>query len=75
MENQTWTKRDVNRLQAAGMKFLFCIKKQTRKTEIWNKDVRQDLRVEKLQEKFAKVRIQWYGHVLYVDDSWVPMKA
>jgi len=34
-----------------------------------DKGMRQDLKVEILQEKMVKLRIWWYGHVLLMDDK------
>jgi hypothetical protein len=44
----------------AEMKFLLSTKKQTWRDKIRNQDIKQDLKVETLQEMLMKLRIRWY---------------
>jgi hypothetical protein len=52
-----WTEKDDSKLQVAEMKFLWTIKKRAHTL---------------LNFIFilVKLRIEWYGHVLYTDDKW-----
>jgi hypothetical protein len=36
---------------------------------IQNQDIRQNMKVEITKEKLVTLEIQWYGHVLHMDEN------
>jgi hypothetical protein len=55
-------KRNVIRFQEAEIKFVWRIKKQTKRDE--NQDIWKDMNVETLENTSVKLRVWWCGHKL-----------
>ena len=71
--SETWTmiKKDKSRIQAAEMRFLRSIVQKTRKDRIRNKEMRNRLKIEKLQGVLDGNRIRWFGHVMSLEVATV----
>ena len=72
--SETWTliKKDKSRIQAAEMRFLRSIVQKTRQDKIRNEEMRNRLKIEKLQDILDGNRIRWFGHVMRMQDTRLP---
>jgi len=57
------------------MKFVWNVKKQTKRNIIQNHDVRKNLEVRTSKEKLIKLSIFCYGHVLHINDISILLRA
>uniref|UniRef100_A0A8D8UV89 Endonuclease-reverse transcriptase n=1 Tax=Cacopsylla melanoneura TaxID=428564 RepID=A0A8D8UV89_9HEMI len=74
--SETWTmrKKDINRMQAAEMKFLRSIAGKTRRDRVRNTDIRRTLKIECLEETMRNRRLRWFGHMKRMSSERLPRK-
>jgi hypothetical protein len=75
--SETWTttKRDVNRLEAAEMRFLRRVKGYTRLDIIRSEVIRKDLEISGIQDVRSKYKQNWINHLRRMDDTRLPKRA
>jgi hypothetical protein len=62
-ETRTTVKRDVNRLEAAEMRFLRSVKGYTRLDKIRSEVIRKDLEISGMQDVRSKYKQNWINHL------------
>jgi hypothetical protein len=72
--SETWvtTKRDMNRLEAAEMRFLRSVTGYTRLDKIRNEDIRQELKISGIQDVRLKYKRNWLNHLDRMDNTRLP---
>ena len=58
-----------SRIQAAEMKYLRGIKGITRRDVVRNEVMRQQLKVESILKKIHKQQLEWFGHLMRMNNS------
>jgi hypothetical protein len=71
----TTTKRDVNRLEAAEMRFLRSVKGYTRLDKIRSEAIRKDLEISGIQDVRSKYKEKWINHLRRMDNIRLPNHA
>jgi hypothetical protein len=63
--SECWTmiKKDMQKIQAAEMRFLRSVKGRTRLDKIKNKDIRKELGVFSINARIRRYRQDWLEHV------------
>ena len=75
--SETWvtTKRDVTRLEAAEMRFLWSIKGYTRLDKTRSEVIRKELEISGIQDVRAKYKQNWIKHLERMDNTRLPKHA
>ena len=75
--SETWvtTKRDVTRLEASEMRFLWSIKGYTRLDKIRREIIRKELEISRIQDVRAKYKQNWINHLERMDSTIPPKHA
>ena len=74
LETVAITKKQVEKMEVAGMKMLSFAMGVTRKDKIRNEHIRSTVKVERLGMKMREGRLRWYGHVMRRDQEYVGRK-
>jgi hypothetical protein len=74
---ETWTatKRDVDHLEAAEMRFLRSVKGYTRLDKIRSEVIRKGLEISGIQDVRSKYKQNWINHLRRIDDTRLPKHA
>jgi hypothetical protein len=68
----TGTKTEESKIQAAKMTFLTAIMGKTKKDRIRNAHIREELRMEDVQNQIEGNRLRWFRHVKRMDKHGTP---
>jgi hypothetical protein len=63
VEIWTSTKREESKIQAIEMKFLRLIMGKTKRKRIRNANIREELRMEDIQNQIERNRLRWFRYV------------
>ena len=74
LETVAVTKKQVEKMKAAGMKMLRFAMGVTRKDKIINEHIRGTVKVEQLGMKMREGRLRWYKYVMRKDQEYVGRK-
>ena len=74
-ETWTLTKRQENRIQASEMKFLRSMLGKTRMDKVRNENVRNEIGVEKHNDRMEKNKLRWFGHVKRMEEGRIPKRT
>ncbi|XP_039281346.1 uncharacterized protein LOC120350716 [Nilaparvata lugens] len=76
-ESESWVvgRKEISRIQAAEMRFLRSVKGCTRLDLLRNEDIREELKVEPLNEEIKKYRNRWKAHIDRMPTGRIPVKA
>ena len=74
LETVAVTKKQVEKMKAAGMKMLRFAMGVTRKDKIINEHIRGTVKVEQLGMKMREGRLRWYRYVMRRDQEYVGKK-
>jgi hypothetical protein len=71
-----WTtkKKQETKIENAEMKFLRCVAGYTRKDQVRNTKIREELNIFNLNSKILKSRSQWKYHMQQLEDKWILKK-
>ena len=63
METMAVTKRQVGKMEVAGLKMVRWALGETRKDKIRNEYLRGTAKIARLGDKLRNAKLRWYGHV------------
>ena len=75
--SETWAMKRVHekKVNVAEMRMLRWMSDVTRKDKIRNDRIRGTVKVAQLSSKMQEKRLNWYGHVMRKDESYVGKRA
>ena len=73
-ETWTMTKNFISKVNSAEMKVLRIIKGVTRKDKIRNTKIREELKIEPVEEIISRNSLRWYGHIKRMEEDRYPLK-
>jgi hypothetical protein len=74
METLTCTKRKDSKIKAVEMKFLMAIIGKSKRDRIRTAHIREQLRMEDIQNQIEGNRLRWFGHAKRIDEHRIPKR-
>ena len=68
-------KKLISKVNSAEMKVLRIIKRVTSKDKIRNRKIREELKIEPVEEIISKNSLSWYRHIKRMEEDRYPLKC